>query len=256
MLSKLLMVGMPMVDNPDDPTGGNPDALVIEGERIEPDDVSIQGDLDDDDGTPEVDPDKSQSQGGDGDVYKKRFGDATRALQEKDRDFKALKDRIDRLEKAGVNLSEIEALIPDDSPTAQAQNPNLVTKDDLNRLANNFAFSMAKTTFISNNPEFRDPNLSGLLDYGIITVANEDRQRGEPARNPDDLILEASKKVKSIVSSFESKGGKKATQTRQKIKSQAADMGGDTGKKGKSDEDEEDYDSRGSYMEMSRTRTY
>lgn len=264
IIDGLLTVGLPLVTDPDNPTDGNPDAMVIEGERLEADDVSVDDEVDDDDpdyeddsDTPEADSDDDDDNQDTGN-YRQRYGDSVRYGQQQKQRADALEARIQKLEREGINLAEIEALLPKDS-SVQAPDPNaqFARKQDLAQMAQSIQWNMARTSFLSSNPEFReDANLGSMLEFQTAKIIQDNvRKMGTLTLTPDKVYKSASKQVKALVNSFESKGKKKASQTRKKIKSQSADMGGDTGKRsGKTDDKDENetFDPRASYMNFSK----
>jgi hypothetical protein len=232
---------MSIVEDPDNPTNGNPDAVVIAGERIEPDDVDVNEDVEEEEETVSAESQQDEVD------YKKRFGDATKYAQQEKARAESLQARLTRLEKNGINLAEIEALLPQEGQQT-ISNPDIVTKADLARVTNGIQFMMSRSQFISGNPEFKDSNLAELLDMNIVKLINTDRSQGLPPRNPDELYRSAAKNVKTLINTFENKGKKKVTEQRQKVKTQSADMGGDSGKRKSSDAEEKPYDPRSSYV--------
>lgn len=259
-LFTLSTVLIPAVDNPDDPTGGNPDATIIDGERLDPDDVDVsEGDDDEDDldsdDTPEVDsyeeddPDEAID-------YKTRHGDAVRWGQQQKKRADDLEARINRLKNQGVNLEEIESLLPpEERSMASPDIQNLASKQDLAQMAQTIQWNMARGAFLADNVEFRkDKELGAELEFQAAKVIQEDvRVNGALTLSPDKVYRKAAKAVKARVKALENKGKKKATQTRQKVKSQGSDMGGDTSKRaGKGSEEEKAFDPRSSYMSYSK----
>ena len=190
---------IPGVEQPPESTSGNPPS--------------------EDEGNPPEEAPESQEDDTD---WRKRHGDAVRWAQrmasekaELEAKYRETEARLNKIREAGIELEEFEP-----SPS-QAVPSDYVPKKDFERSVQEVRqelWNTSKMIFQASNPEFKDPDLSRLLDYECSRIAQEEvAQTGNNLLSAEEPLAKGAKHLNKFINKVKSEGQKSAQEKRKKI---------------------------------------
>ena len=160
--------------------------------------------------------------------WKKRHGDAVRWAQREaesraqlEKRLKEMEAKLNSLKSAGLDVEDISSYL-EDTPASQGALPdNYVPKTDFEQAVQTVEqrlWNTAKMVFTVSHPEFKDPDLSNMLDYECARlVQDEIKTAGVMEMTPDQILEKGAKRLTKFINKFKAEGAKSATEKRQKI---------------------------------------
>lgn len=193
----------------------------------EPDDTSP-----DDEGASKVEKDDTD--------WKKRHADAVRWAQREaesrhnlEKRLEELEARTKKLQDAGLDFESLEGYLGAEEKGSIPS--DYVPKKEFEQavqIVNQKLWNASKMVFVAANPEFKDPDLSTMLDYECSRIAQEEiNNTGQMTTSSEELLEKGAKRLKKFINKIKGEGEKSATEKRKKISETGVTAGREQAKK-------------------------
>ena len=173
--------------------------------------------------------------------WKKRHADAVRWAQREAESRQKLEKRLEELDArsrilqaAGLDFDSLESYLETDNQKASIPSDYVPKKEFENAVqtVNQKLWNAAKMIFVAGNPEFKDPDLSTMLDYECSRIAQEEMNTtGNMMLSSEELLAKGAKRLKKFINKIKGEGEKSATEKRKKISEAGVTAGRDQAKK-------------------------
>jgi len=178
--------------------------------------------------------------------WKKRHADAVRWAQREAESRQKLEKRLEELEArtrklqdAGLDFDSLEGYLGEEEKSSIPS--DYVPKKDFDQAVqtvNQKLWNASKMIFTAANPEFKDPDLSTMLDYECSRIVQDEiNNTGNMTLSPEDLLAKGAKRLKKFINKIKGEGEKSVTEKRKKISEAGIPAGREKAKKIESEEE-------------------